>query len=296
MATRRYLVIAGALLVGVVGQGLAEFAHAAEPTHQSYPLKLTRGDRLLLAVEVNGHSVEALLDSAAEASFVDREFAQRIGLVGAESVTAKGSGEKDFVVPLSNGVTLAAAGLTLRDQTVAITDLSDVGRRLFGHPLSMILGRELFDAARLRIDVGRRTLEVVDADWQAPGVRIPLATRNGIETLEVMVEGKPAAAAFDLGNGSNVLIGSAYAEQRGLLRDGRAVTSEQAGGLGGQTTRTVIQLKSLELAGFTLTDIAASIDSGDSATDLNIGMSVLRHFRITTDFPAHAVWLEPVDR
>jgi len=63
-------------------------AHAANV----YPLKLTRGDRLLLAAQVNGHDVEALLDSAAEASFLDRAFAQRIGLAGQESATAKGSG------------------------------------------------------------------------------------------------------------------------------------------------------------------------------------------------------------
>jgi hypothetical protein len=84
-------------------------------------------------------------------SFVDTEFARKIGLMAAEEVTAKGSGEKNFSVPLAKGVTLSAAGLTLRDQTVAIGDLSDVGRRLLGHTLGMILGRELFDAARCEL-------------------------------------------------------------------------------------------------------------------------------------------------
>jgi len=35
-----------------------------------HSLKPTRGDRLMLPVLVNGHPVDALLDSAAEASFV----------------------------------------------------------------------------------------------------------------------------------------------------------------------------------------------------------------------------------
>jgi len=35
------------------------------------------------------------------------------------------------------------------------------------------------------------------------------------------------------------------------------------------------------------------IDAQPSAADLNVGISVLRHFLITTDFAAHAVWLEP---
>jgi hypothetical protein len=46
-------------------------------------------------------------------------------------------------------VRLEALGLSLRDQTVAVTDLTDVGQRLLGHRIDVILGREIFDAARL---------------------------------------------------------------------------------------------------------------------------------------------------
>jgi predicted aspartyl protease len=286
MLDRRTFLIAGALAGTLWGW--------PPRTHAStvYPLKATRGDRLLLATQVNGHAVEALLDSAAEASFVDREVARRIRLAGSEIVTAKGSGAKNFDVPLAKGVTLSAAGITLRDQTVAITDLADIGRRLLGHPLEMILGRELFDAARLRIDIGRRELEVLDDRTEPPGVRFELRTVNGIEVFPVRVEDALALAAFDLGNGSNVLVSSSYAKRRGLLSDGRTVSHETGGGLGGETKRSIIALRSLEIAGLTLTDVAAAVDEGDSATDLNVGVSVLRHFVITTDFRAHALWLQ----
>lgn len=259
-----------------------------------YPLKLTRGDRLMLAAQVNGHPVEALLDSAAEASFLDRRFAREIGLAGSESVTAKGSGEKNFEVLLAKGVTLGAAGLTFRDKTVAIADLSDVGQRLLGHRLDMILGRELFDAAALRIDIGRRELEVMDDRAKPRGIRLELKTVNGIEVFPVRVEGEEVLAAFDLGNGSNVLVSGSYARRRGLLTDGRAVSQDRGGGLGGETQRSVIALKSLEIAGRTLTNVAASVDEGDSATDLNIGISVLRHFVIVVDYGARALWLQAV--
>ena len=36
-----------------------------------------------------------------------------------------------------------------------------------------------------------------------------------------------------------------------------------------------------------------AIDPGETASDLNIGTSILRHFVFTTDFPGQAVWLEP---
>jgi len=286
---RRRLLAAGLLASAASCWPLAACA-AAFP---SFPLKPTPGGRLLIAATINGHPVEALLDSAAEASFVDSAFARQAGLVDSESVTAKGSGESNFSAQLSKGVALGAAGILMQDQTVAITDLADVGQRLLGHPLHMILGRELFDAARLRIDIVARTLEVLPDDTEPRGQRLPLKTVNGIELLPVSVEGHEVLAALDTGNGSNVLVGSSFAKRHGLLTDGRRITREEGGGLGGKTERRVVTSKSLEIAGLTLRDLPGSIDEGDSATDLNIGVSVLRHFVVTTDFRAHAVWLQP---
>jgi predicted aspartyl protease len=65
------------------------------------------------------------------------------------------------------------------------------------------------------------------------------------------------------------------------------------GGLGGELQRTVVTLRTLEIAGQRLTDLPAAIDTRPSASDVNIGISVLRHFLITTDFARHVVWLEP---
>jgi hypothetical protein len=124
------------------------------------------------------------------------------------------------------------------------------------------------------------------------GVRLELTTTNGIEVFPVRVEGEAAQAAFDLGNGSNVLVAGGYAKRRGLVTDGRPVSQEIGGGLGGAAKRSVFALKSLEIAGNTLTDVPASLDEGDFATELNVGISVLRHFVITTDFRAHSLWLE----
>jgi predicted aspartyl protease len=135
---------------------------------------------------------------------------------------------------------------------------------------------------------------VLDDESTPRGTRLELKTLNGIEVFPVRVEGEEVLAALDIGNGSNVLVGSKYAQRRGFLTDGRTVSETAGGGLGGETRHNVIALKSLELGGVSLTDVPASIDEGDSATDLNVGISVLKHFVITTDFRVHALWLEPV--
>ena len=271
------------------------FAAAAD-TGPSFALTLTRGSRLMIDAKVNGRPVRALLDSAAEATLVDRGFAQALKLHGGTTVSGQGSGQASFDADLINGVTLEALGLSLSDQTVAVTDLKDVGRRLLGRQIDVILGREIFDAARLAIDIEGHRIAVVPRETVPRGVRLELITEHGVETVPVSVEsGAPVRATFDLGNGSQVLIGSAFAGRAGLLTDGRRLATRRGGGLGGEAIRKLIVLRSLEIAGRRFADVSAAIDPQSSASDVNIGVAILRHFWITTDFANHAVWLAPRD-
>jgi len=45
----------------------------------------------------------------------------------------------------------------------------------------VILGREIFDAARLAIDIDGRRIEVVSRDTEPRGVRLDLVTEHGVE-------------------------------------------------------------------------------------------------------------------
>ena len=51
--------------------------------------------------------------------------------------------------------------------------------------------------------------------------------------------------------------------------------------------------RNLRVDGREFRDVEAAIDPGETASDLNVGISVLRHFVITTDFARGAIWLEP---
>ena len=263
------------------------------PASASFPVSLARGGRILVDARLNGQPLQALLDSAAEMSFVDRSLAARLRLQSQETAAGRGSGRSPFEAGLVKGVELEAFGLVLRDQTVATASLQDVGRRLLGRRLDLILGREIFDAARLRIDIDGGTVTVVDRAITPAGLQLGLLEEHGVETIPVRAEGVPVRATFDTGNGSQVLVSARLAERLHLLTDGRPVRQRRGGGLGGETLRKVFTLRSLELAGQTLHDVAAAVDEQSNASDLNVGISVLRHFVVTSDFAARAVWLEP---
>jgi hypothetical protein len=278
--------------IRAAGAAALLLAGSAAAGDGGYPLILTQGSRLMIAASINDHPVQALLDSAAEATLIDVEFAKQLKLRSSSTAAGQGSGNASFEANMVDGVQLKAVGLTLSNQTVAIVDLKDVGRRLLGQRLDVILCREIFDAARLFIDIDGRRIRVLKRDREPAGVRLELVTERGIETLPVRVEGAAVRAAFDLGNGSGVLLGSKLAQRMHLLTDGRPIATARGGGLGGETSRQTLKLRWLEVAGIAFADLDAAIDANQSATDVNIGVDVLRHFLITSDFENHVLWLE----
>jgi predicted aspartyl protease len=248
-------------------------------------------NRLFIPATVNGVPVTALLDSAAEMSILDVPFAESLRLRLGSDQAVNGSGGSDKG-RFAHGLRLVAAGVRVRSTTAIVLDLHDLSQRLLGRPVSVIVGRELFDSARLRIDIGRGTLSAVSRTQRPHGVRSPLTTFRGVETFPVAVEGATAQADFDLGNGSEVLVGRAFAERNGLLAPGRVVGTAEGGGIGGRVTRDIVVLRSLAVGGRTFENVRAAIDATPTAADVNVGTSILRHFLITTDFPQHALWLE----
>jgi hypothetical protein len=251
------------------------------------PLTVDHG-RLFIPVTLSGMPTEALLDSGAEGTIVDPVLAAKAKLPTGEPVKIKGSGgEQDArLVP---GVAVTALGIELHPEAIVVLDLAELTKRLVKRPTSMILGREMFDSARLQIDIAGGAISAVPSAPTPPGQRLELTAHAGIESVPVTVNGKSAQADFDLGNGSDVMVSRALVERLGLKITGK----KAGGGIGGELQRDTVLLDRLELAGKTFQNVPASIDDQASANDVNVGTSILKNFVITTDFKQRAVWLQP---
>lgn len=252
---------------------------------------VVRGDRLFIPVTVNGQPIEALLDSAAEATFVDDDFARSLGLALVGDETVKGSGGEDKV-RFAEGVNIHAVDTDLKGLTVAVLDLGGLSTRLVGTRIQLILGRDFFDAGRFRIDIERGTIRRLNAKAKPKGTMLPLVTHRGIEGFPVTIEGHHGIlTAFDLGNGSEMMVGRQAADRLGIGAPGRVVERKKGGGIGGAVDRAIVKLSSVTIASKTFTGVRAAIDEQDSQSDANVGVSLLRHFVIVTDFPGHRLWL-----
>ena len=271
---------------------LAAFAHPAVAANREQQL-IVRGDRIFMPVTVNGQTTEALLDSAAELTLIDDDYAKALGLAQQGQETVKGSGGEDKA-RFANGVDIHAVGTDLKDLTVAVLDLEDLSKRLVGTKVTVILGREFFDAGRFRLDIARGKISKLSQSDRPRGVMLPLTTFRGIEVFPIEIEGHSGVqAAFDLGNGSEMMIGRQAAEHLGLSGPGRVVERKTGGGIGGPVFRDVVALSTISIAGKTFANVRAAIEDQDSQSDANIGVKQLRHFIIVTDFPGHKLWLQP---
>lgn len=259
-------------------------------TANGEPLAVHNG-RLFISARIAGVPTEALLDSGAEATLIDPVFAARLKLPKGQPLMMKGSGG-EAPAHVVSGVTVGALGVTLHPEAVVVTDLREISARLLKHPTQVVLGREIFDSARVRINIRGGTIDGVGRKATPPGKRLALTPHAGIESIPVLVNGTNAQAEFDLGNGSDVMISRLMA---GTLRL-KIAGKKSGGGIGGEIKRDTVVLKTLSIAGKTFRNVPASIDDQPSANDLNVGTSILKNFLITTDFGQRTVWLEPNGR
>lgn len=251
------------------------------------------GNRIFLPVEVQGIATEALLDSGAEMTLLDTAFATTAGLAAFGQEEARGTGAGTQSVQFAEGVTLKAADKTLQDRMVAILDLTDISQRVVGAPLAVVLGREFFDAGIYAIDIEAGSIEETTPHAVPASDPLPLQDAHGIKQLGVAVNGVPVLADFDLGNGNEVLLSRSFAERAGLLAPENTLGTKMGGGIGGDVERTLVRVETLEIGGLTLKDVTAAVSPNEKGADANVGVSVLRNFRIVVDYEGNRIWLEP---
>ena len=159
-------------------------------------------------------------------------------------------------------------------------------------PVEMILGREVFDAGRLLVDIEGRMVTAVPRDTARgrppAGRRASRHADHSGRSRRRCGPGGVRPRQWQRGAGRPRLCGADRPH-----RARRIVERRSGGGLGGARERDIVVLRNLRVAGREFRDVPAAIDPGETASDLNIGTSILRHFVITTDFPQRAVWLEP---
>lgn len=243
--------------------------------------------------EVAGRDVRVMLDSGAGITVLDRGFADSIGLQLRDGGTIRGIGGEEELF-LAAGVDVSIPGVTLRDATVAVLDLSEIADKM-GRSFEVILGVEVFTRAVVTIDYpARRVSFSPPYDYQPPdgAHSVRMFSRGGVPKVECRYEELPKTLCdIDTGSNGTVDIVAHYVDEFDMLAGRPAVSRVATGGVGGMIETPISTLHDFEFAGVSvgalpanfMTDAVGSLDTDEIAG--NIGAAVLRSFVLVFDYP-----------
>jgi hypothetical protein len=274
----------------------------AAGAHSTGPIRYNpfTGTRIYIPAKVNGRDVEVLLDSGADATVLDKGFAESVGrkTLGAGVATGSGGEQEQGY---AKDVHVSIGNMTLDLPTVGTTDLASVGKRI-GIPLPVVLGQEVFLQSIVDIDPSGPTIDFHDpATFRPPlgAVMVPLEPLGSLREVPVSVEGlPPAPMLFDLGNGGYMSLTPAYWQAHHLLA-GRRSSTRSSGAVGGEQINRVATLKSVRFAGIMFHDVpteftAPNVEINSDREAGNIGMPLLKRFRMMIDFQNNRMFVIPL--
>ena len=266
------------------------------------PVELLFERYIMLRGRVGGVETDILLDSGAGMTVLDEAFAKKLGLESSGALPAQGVGGTT-TAGLVQGVTLELGDLKLGPMTAVTLDLSQIAGRM-GRDLPVILGKEVFHALVVDMDYPNARIRFLDPEnyaYDGQGHRLEvMPADDGHKLVKLAVEGLPEASyMLDTGQGGALTMFRKYTDDNRLL-EARRQTEVLGGGVGGMIKAKMARLRTVDIAGYRLTDVPAAFQRQDvgGAFDTarlagNLGAGILNRFRVTFDYSRDCLWLEP---
>ena len=191
-------------------------------------------------------------------------------------------------------MSVSVPGVTLKDATVAVIDLSEIGDVL-GREFQVVLGAEVFTRAIVALDYPNHRLAFLPpAPYSPPeGTRsVRMYSRDGVPKVGCRFEKLPPTLCdIDTGSNSSVDIVAHYVDEHDLLAGREPVSRVATGGVGGMIEAPVSTLRDFEFAGvsmgpmpaYFLAEAVGSLDTHEIAG--NIGADLFRSFVFIFDYP-----------
>lgn len=252
------------------------------------PIGSRRSGLVTVAASVNGTPVNALLDSGAQYSVIDRAFAERLSLSSAldPPMVAVGVGGQPQVARGARA-DIGVGALTLSGLSVASLELGPVSR-IAGLSVPLILGQDMLNRVIADIDFpGNRLRLHASGAYPLPdgATAAPVRGEGRALLAQVVLEGEPLDVIVDTGASGALALTSSVAQEVGLL-DGRPVRTGSSIVLGGVAQGGVVEARSLQFGARTLEDVDVQIFQLPNVPGFPrglLGLEMLRPYRAILD-------------
>ena len=264
------------------------------------PFRLVR-DHIHVQAEVDGQPVQMLVDTGGVNILLPPAIA-RLKLKTEGQLTGRGAGEARADVALTRAGSLRLGGVVFEKPLFYVIDFGQLPD-VEGEDFDGVIGYELFQRFGVTIDYVKRELVLARPDAFAPpaGAKaVPFTLAERIPIIEGRIDGRDVRIAVDTGSGAAIDLHSPFVRKHDLKRAYGASFEQVSGwGVGGPMRAWPVRLGALDIGGFSLPDVAASLYTGDKGAfaspdvDANLGGRVLGRFTVAFDYAAKRMYLAP---
>ncbi len=259
-------------------------------------VKLTvNGGHIYAPVNLRGHSYNFLVDTGAQAVFVDSTVAAANVLIPEGTLEIAGA-KRVSALGVASLESLEIGGATLPVGMVSIIDMGDSTQGVF--PIDGVLGYPFFAASEVRIDFSKLTMT-----FGKPGTLPPLGDRIDIDTdrqlpeAPARINGTQTNVLIDTGNSVELLVFNPFFKAHpGLITylGGGQISNY---GVGGSMSAVGANVDQLDLGPYRMFNRRANLmlsSSGafaDRVDGGNVGLGTLKNFIVTFDLADRAMYL-----
>ena len=254
---------------------------------------------VIVRARLNSLAIRLALDTGAAMVAVTPAMAEAAGVIGSQNAKLIDAAGAQEHVRLATANSIAVGPALMHDVPVMIGEMtpetlqSDDGQ----------LGLSFLTNFLFRIDYQRKILSFPSLiNLPKDGSAVPLqyikesATKSGVLTVQLEVDGIPARFLVDTGKSGALSLESWFVEKAGLRQQYQMHPSGESHSILGVEQQEAAFLRTLKFGGYTLTNVPTVFRQGSSLDpDLAgaIGGGILRLFTVTFDIAGQQLWLEP---
>jgi hypothetical protein len=276
----------------------ADFAFTKGKNAENIPFEFIE-NHIYLTVNMNGSEGLWVLDSGAEISVIDYDYALSTGLKPEGKLRGQGIGNQVDITFVTIP-TYSLPGIRFQPQKIGCIKLKNIFSKFMGFKVAGILGYDFLSRFVTRIDYAAKKLSFYHPGhfiYRGAGKKVDAPLRDNYHSLPLIVDGKYSGLwSIDLG-APGLTFNYPFAKEHNLA----ALTGIEiiSGGAGGTIKEKEVRFSTIELAGFVVSkpridfpihEVEGALSSKEFTG--NAGNSLFRHFVLYLDYDNQQVIVE----
>ena len=248
-----------------------------------------RQGKLFAPARIDGHAVEAMIDTGADVTVLDVGLARRAGIRARGVALVRGA--QNLALARRAAVEVGFGGVDTELDRVLVVDFEEA----LGQPIAAALGRDILSRFLLDFDFDEGLISAIRPGTYGPpagATRLDLGAPGGRPIVELEVEGGRLSALLDTGSEQPLILSPAPAERLRLLQ-GRRVSTEALGGYGRDAVAERATAASVRFGGVQFRGVPFLVAPRPLGVEAILGLPLLARFLATLDLSAAQLWLRP---